>query len=97
MQEWTETANQKVRFEEIKEETNLNDLFLEKSLACTYHLYLDKNTILKKTKWYLIRANKTNNLSPQIDEGITELKWFSKKEFPETYLSLNEVLKMVID
>ena len=82
---------------EIKEETNLHDLFLEKSLTCTYHLYLDKNTILKKTKWYLIRANKTNNLSPQIDEGITELKWFSKKEFPESYLSLNEVLRMVID
>ena len=82
---------------EIKEETNLNEISVEKYLMSTYHLYIEKNIILKKTHWFLVKSINSNNISPQYEEGITDLKWFGKKDIPETYFSLKEVIAMIED
>ena len=82
---------------EIKEETNINEILVENYLMSTYHLYIEKNIILKKTHWLLVKAINSNNIYPQYEEGITDLKWFGKKDIPETYLSLKEVIAMIED
>ena len=44
-----------------------------------------------------MKVKNTNNLKPQLEEGITDVVWKSKNDFPEimknTYGSIEDVLK----
>ena len=60
---------------EVKEETGLKNVILNKFLCLTYHTYtLNEKRILKPTHWYLMSSNDTD-LTPQTLEGILEVKW----------------------
>lgn len=78
---------------EIHEECNMHNLQLILDLPCTYHAYfMYKKYILKKTHWFLFEGSSDQQLIPQRDEDITEVKWFTKDEFSiikaNTYTSL---------
>lgn len=74
-------ANTAVR--EVMEETGMVNIVLGKELKTTFHTYREgKIFVLKETRWYAMKSNDTN-LTPQTEEGITELKWVPKKELPE--------------
>jgi 8-oxo-dGTP pyrophosphatase MutT (NUDIX family) len=83
---------------EVKEETGLNKLQLKKSLLTTYHSY-DENGkhCLKETYWYLMKSPGEQELIPQAEEQITEIKWAGKKDLSKiaenTYPSIIDVLK----
>ena len=87
---------------EVEEECGVSDLEIEKKLEKTYHTYIfkDKN-ILKTTHWYLMNYNKNEELKPQIEEGITEVKWKTidevKKIIPETYKNLVDILSKTLN
>ena len=83
---------------EVKEETGLSDIKLEKFLLTTYHTYTEKGkSILKDTHWYLFRAHGIQDINPQTEEGIMEIEWIYPSELPEytnnTYELIRDVLR----
>ena len=83
---------------EVKEECGIKKIVLGKFLLKTFHTYTEKNKfILKKTHWFIMSATENEELVPQIEEDIEEVKWMDKekiykKVFPKTYASIEEVL-----
>jgi len=72
---------EKCAVREVKEETGLKEVKLEKPLLITYHTY-DENGkhILKETHWYCMRAPGYQDLIPQEEEQITKLVWVEEKD-----------------
>lgn len=82
---------------EVQEECGLKNLVLIKHLVDTYHTYqIGANLKLKKTSWFRMFSN-DETLIPQLEEGITKIKWVKesklKKLLSNTYSSIPEVIK----
>jgi 8-oxo-dGTP pyrophosphatase MutT (NUDIX family) len=61
---------------EVKEETALAKVEIEKPLSITYHTYhQDGKHILKESHWYLMKAQEQIGLIPQQEEGIEKCEW----------------------
>lgn len=62
---------------EVEEEVGAKDLSIEKYLCDTYHTYqADGKKYGKTTHWYLMKCENSDfNFSPEVKEGITEVKW----------------------
>jgi ADP-ribose pyrophosphatase YjhB (NUDIX family) len=84
---------------EVKEETGLTGLAITKQLPSTFHIYTDRKgtEILKETYWFEMMCHQPQKLVPQLEEDITEVKWFSEAELDipvgNTYASLRRLLK----
>ncbi|MEO6611180.1 MAG: NUDIX domain-containing protein [Chitinophagaceae bacterium] len=84
---------------EVEEETGLQKIKLIAPLAITYHTYHEgARFILKESHWYTMKVSGDQQLVPQIEEGIQEIKWvkaddltkYRKNAFP----SVVDVLEM---
>jgi 8-oxo-dGTP pyrophosphatase MutT (NUDIX family) len=65
---------------EVMEECGLESLKLESFLLATYHVYEIKGKwALKSTFWYQMWATKNQELHPQVEEDITDMKWISSE------------------
>lgn len=66
---------------EVEEETGVKPLQLIEPLCETFHTYSEGGTDIKKsTQWYLMKADQEDafqKMSPQGEEGITDLRWES--------------------
>jgi 8-oxo-dGTP pyrophosphatase MutT (NUDIX family) len=89
---------------EVKEETGLSNIVLDKFLLNTYHLYPSKGKVrLKKTYWYSMKTTNPNySLKPLHSEGIIEAAFFceeeiSKKIFKKTYKNIITVYNVYKD
>lgn len=85
---------------EIHEECNVHALQKVSELPCTYHAYfMFEKYVIKKTHWFLFEGSSSQQLIPQEDEDITEVKWFSKEELStviaNTYVSLIDLINSV--
>jgi 8-oxo-dGTP pyrophosphatase MutT (NUDIX family) len=83
---------------EVEEECGIKNLKVIKSLPPTFHTYIHKEKIvLKKTFWFEMFSDDKNKLRPQLEEGITEVKWMDADQLDlalrNTYLSIADVLK----
>jgi len=86
---------------EIEEECGITAPEIIKELTITYHTYYFKGKdVLKKTHWYLMLYDKMEELIPQTEEDITEVKWFKKHEFDivmgHTYPSIVDVIDSLL-
>lgn len=84
---------------EVEEECGIKVAKLEDKLCKTYHMYMWKDkTVLKKTHWYLMRHKGKAKLVPQIEEGITDVRWFNKDQIVQiihnTFPSIIDVLEV---
>jgi len=82
---------------EVKEECGFENIKLGELITETYHTYYDHDKYhLKKTYWYKMESLDFEDLSPQLDEGITELIWLKQDEWSKilenTFTSISEVL-----
>ncbi len=83
---------------EIQEECGLvGDLQVTRKITKTYHTYfLYNSSCLKKTKWFVLSFSGEMNVSPQTEEGITEVVWVEKEQLaallPEMYSSVRDVV-----
>lgn len=87
---------------EVKEETGLQQVELDGPLAVTHHTYdEDGKHILKETHWYLMRAADGQDVQPQIEEQITEIKWVKRDELDKymknTFPLITDVIKAAED
>lgn len=83
---------------EVEEECGIEQLTIIKSLAPTFHTYIHKEKIvLKKTFWFEMLCTDERELTPQIEEQITEVKWMNEAEMEvalqNTYLSIIDVVR----
>jgi len=84
---------------EVMEETGLSNLTITAKLPSTYHIYTDRKgkEILKETFWFEMMGSKDEKLIPQLEEDITEARWFEINELTiplqNTYSSLKNLLE----
>lgn len=84
---------------EIEEECGLIAPTITAHLMNTYHTYFHKGKdVLKLTHWYLLEEGpQKSTLKPQLEEGITEIKYLEQNEFSlvleNTYTSIKEVIQ----
>ncbi len=65
---------------EVEEECNVR-VKLGKKICTTWHTYtMNKNSMLKKTKWYEMALVDDSNSKPSLEEDIEELRWMTQKE-----------------
>lgn len=85
---------------EIEEECNIFGLEVLGKICNTYHTYFmfDK-PYLKKSIWYHLKTESQDlsRLKPQIEEGITEIRWFSKEDFKEVRDNTFDSIQVVLD
>lgn len=73
---------------EVMEECGIENLKLGNALPDTFHTYkLKEERILKRTYWFFIRSEGEQDLIPQTEEGISEVKFMNESEVK------NEALK----
>jgi 8-oxo-dGTP pyrophosphatase MutT (NUDIX family) len=66
---------------EVEEETGLKKIKLIAPLIITYHTYHEGTKfILKESHWYTMTAKNGQQLTPQTEEDIQEIKWANGKE-----------------
>jgi ADP-ribose pyrophosphatase YjhB (NUDIX family) len=66
---------------EVEEECGIKKLSIIRPLPPTYHTYKHKDEIvLKKTYWYEMSCADKRELTPQVEEGISEVKWMKEEE-----------------
>ena len=88
---------------EVREECGLiQNVHVKKLFQNSYHSYEHKQrSVLKVTSWFLMHAEVMEELTPQLEEGITECKWVHiemlQSYLPETFLSIRELLSDFID
>lgn len=81
---------------EVEEECGIEQLSIVKEIPPTYHTYYigDKH-VLKPTYWFEMNCSDTSELVPQEEEGITEVRWLSRKDLSmvreNTYASILDV------
>ncbi len=87
---------------EVEEETGLADLTLVNFIDQTYHIYTERDNtkILKTTYWFKMSFNGTTAPIPQVEEGITEVKWMNRNEvidtvFPRTFKNIKLILNKI--
>jgi 8-oxo-(d)GTP phosphatase len=52
-----------------------------RKICTTWHTYtMNKNRMLKKTRWYLMESIDDSKIAPQVEEDIEEIRWMSQKE-----------------
>jgi ADP-ribose pyrophosphatase YjhB (NUDIX family) len=65
---------------EVEEECNVK-VKLGKKICTTWHTYtMNKNSMLKKTKWYEMDLLDDSKSKPSLEEDIEELRWMTQKE-----------------
>ena len=88
---------------EVKEECNLSELKVIKPLPSTFHLYRspyikqENNLVLKETHWFEMLHLGHGHISPQIEEHIEDVRWFSSHELDEVYGSTYGNIKKLLD
>ncbi len=82
---------------EVKEETGLQQVELDKPLKVTYHTYdEDGRHILKETHWYLMHAAAGQDVKPQEEEQISEIKWIDQKDVDKYLKNSFPLIKEII-
>lgn len=82
---------------EVEEECGITVSKLGKKICKTYHVYtIKRQVVLKKTHWYAMKYKGNEKLKPQLEEGITEVRWFKKGSIEpiihNTFPSIMDVL-----
>ena len=80
---------------EVIEETGVKNISLTGHLITTYHTYVERgNAILKETYWYSFSASGNQELKPQLEEDITEIRWATRGDLD---ILLRNSYRMIAD
>ncbi len=74
---------------EVREETGLKHVKLQKFIGVTEHTYFDthlEQDVIKESHWYAMVAEPGQKLTAQTEEDITEIEWV-RKEILDIYLN----------
>ena len=88
---------------EVEEETGISPQSIEGRLPSTYHIYKSQHPekesqwIFKETAWFQMTCSEKIIGIPQLEEGITQVKWIPKSEIHEVLENTYENLKQIIN
>jgi 8-oxo-dGTP pyrophosphatase MutT (NUDIX family) len=87
---------------EVREETGLKKLYIQKELPSTYHVYFrGEQSYLKHTRWFKMTGSSDERIVPQVEEGIIIARWIPSNTigcvFKHTYESLKPLIRCVIE
>lgn len=83
---------------EVREETGIQKLKIVSKINITYHTYDEFGKhILKESHWYLMNAAGTEELIPQAEEDITEIRWVKKEDFKEYFKNIFPTIKSILE
>jgi 8-oxo-dGTP pyrophosphatase MutT (NUDIX family) len=85
---------------EVQEETGLGQVLLGSPLTVTYHTYEENGKhCLKESHWFCMASGGDQQLVPQLEEQITDLRWVSRKTIlpliKNMYPSVRDVLAVL--
>jgi 8-oxo-dGTP pyrophosphatase MutT (NUDIX family) len=83
---------------EVAEETGLKKIKLLDALTITYHTYHEgTHFILKESHWYTMKVSGEQNMVPQTEEDIHEIKWVNANDLDkyrkDSYPSIADVIE----
>jgi 8-oxo-dGTP pyrophosphatase MutT (NUDIX family) len=83
---------------EVKEETGLKNVTIEKFIDITHHNYTFNDILVhKETYWYLMKSPLNEPLIPQTEEDIEQVCWVPKNELLKylnnTYPNIIEIFE----
>jgi len=83
---------------EVEEETGLKNIELGELIDITHHNYTEKGKEIKKeTHWFAMKVSGKQQLVPQVEEDILELRWVSENEvkdyLSDTFANIVEIVK----
>jgi 8-oxo-dGTP pyrophosphatase MutT (NUDIX family) len=82
---------------EVEEECGINKLKIIKELPSTYHTYsIEEKNVLKRTYWFEMSTTYNKKLTPQLEEGITDVQWLSKNQLKQVIDNTYESVKDVV-
>lgn len=82
---------------EVEEECGINELKIIKELPSTYHTYsIEEKNVLKRTYWFEMSTTYNKKLTPQLEEGITDVQWLSKNQLKQVIDNTYESVKDVV-
>ncbi len=65
---------------EVEEECNIS-VKLDSKICTTWHTYtMNKNAMIKKTRWYLMECVDDSHMKPALAEDIEETRWMTPKD-----------------
>lgn len=83
---------------EVEEECGISNLELQSYLITTYHLFFMDNILqMKVTHWYFMKSDFYENLTPQLEEGITKVVFKNKKQVAEAQKNTYANIKLVLE
>ena len=82
---------------EVQEETGVNGLSIIRPLPTTYHIFKrNERYKLKITYWFEMQSTFEGDLYPQINEGITKVKWLGKKKTKKAMKNSYANIKLLV-
>ena len=83
---------------EVEEECGIENLTIKRKLLVTYHLFAQQNQYrLKETHWYLMHSDYEGILTPQLEEGITDVAFKNGKEIKKALKNTYENIQLVYE
>ena len=82
---------------EIEEECSITSLEINHFLIPTYHIYYQKEYIIKETFWFDVQYNGTKEPQPQIEEGIEKVIWVNENEIAKLMENSYPNIKLLVD
>ena len=82
---------------EVEEECGIANLSLVKPITTTYHTYYQDGLKLKETFWFLMTSDFKGTLTPQLEEGITQVVFKNEADLKEAFKNTYENIKLVYD
>jgi len=82
---------------EVEEECGISNLKLIKPLLTTYHVYFQNGMKLKETFWFVMTSEYTGKLTPQLEEGITEVVFKKEAAIKEALQNSYKNIELVYD
>ncbi len=97
-------SNREAALREVEEECGILGHKITKQLPSTFHIFqspyekLKGQWILKQTFWFEMDYSGIENGNPQLEENITEIRWFDRNELDKivgnTYANLKSIISL---
>ncbi len=82
---------------EVKEETGLLNVQMQKPLLTTFHTYHENRLhILKESHWFLMKTSDKHELTPQTEEDIEKCEWLNIDDLSAQIANTYPLVKDVI-
>lgn len=82
---------------EIEEECSISNLELKDYIMPTYHIYFQREYIIKETFWFDVFYNGTEHPQPQVEEGIETVEWKKEEEIPVLLKNSYPNIQLLLD